>query len=490
MAGKFKPRIFGITVLVISVAVVGILGISTFDEGLALQIAPPELRVVGGCFRDCLDPEQTGFGGQDPVVDNGGTIILTDPDDPTNTIEEQILLGDGIMILEDPETGEQVVVIAGTDELADIFPAIECPEGQTFFDPDLTDGVEGMCWGVTFVDSSGQEFETIQVKDTVACWLNVHSDVINSQGDKVGAEQSSFFKTEPVPQLTLVDIPTGAELVGEGGFRLFPMLKCATNTQEGGIITEEAFPDIPIEILYIFPSFDTPLKLEATELVARVYSQSPDGKLIDTFNFKFDVPAQDITDATSRNLGEIFIPAERILVFLPDGQYNSEQQIVIEGQLVLHWNTGIASVDNVPQVIKLQTIQTRDGEGNVLSIVNPLTIFRELDVDRGAGDTPEMPMCQSGQVVINGLCTTIPTGCLADEISINGVCQPLGDGDPTIGKQNFFDRFITCIQSGSQDCLLSTEFVPLYLFGIIGVVAVGVVAQRKEPEVYGVPRGF
>jgi len=49
-----------------------------------------------------------------------------------------------------------------------------------------------MCWGVTFVDSSGQEFETIQVKDTVACWLNVHSDVIDSQGTKVGAEQSNF----------------------------------------------------------------------------------------------------------------------------------------------------------------------------------------------------------------------------------------------------------------------------------------------------------
>ena len=141
MAGKFQPTVFGVTVIVISISVLTILALSTPDEGLALQFPPPELRVVGGCFRDCLDPEQTGFGGQDPVVDDGATIILTNPDDPTETIEETILLGGGIMIIEDPVTGEQTIVIAGTDELADSFPSEECEEGQVFFDPALTDGI-------------------------------------------------------------------------------------------------------------------------------------------------------------------------------------------------------------------------------------------------------------------------------------------------------------------------------------------------------------
>ena len=174
MAGKFQPRVFGVTVIVISISVLTILSLSTPDEGLALQIAPPELRVVGGCFRDCIDPTQTGFGGQDAVVDNGGTIILTDPDDPTNTIEEQIFLGGGIMVIEDPVTGEQTVVIAGTDQPADVFPAIECDEGQMFFDPDITDGIQGICYNVKFVDTEGrverfqrQEKEAVSTKKTL-----------------------------------------------------------------------------------------------------------------------------------------------------------------------------------------------------------------------------------------------------------------------------------------------------------------------------------
>ena len=487
--GKFKPRIFGATVIVISISVLTILGLSTFDQGLALEFLPPQLRIVGECFRSpaCdADPE--------PSVDDGGTIILTDPDDPTNTIEEQVLLGGGIMVVIDAETGEEIILIAGTDELADSFPSEECDEGQVFFDPDLTDGIRGICWDITFVDSTGKEFETIQIEDTVACWLNVHSDVINSEGIKVGAEQSSFFKTEPVPQLTLIDVPTGAELVGEGGFRLFPMIKCATNTQEGGIVTEDAFPDIPIEVLYIFPSFDTALRIEATELVARVYSVSPKGFLVDTFNFKFNVPAQDITDATSRNLGEIFIPAERILVFLPDGKYRSLQHIVVEGTLVLHWKTGFPSVDNIPQVIKLQTIQTRDGQGNVLSIVNPLTIQRELDVDRNVGDVepPKKRECKSGEVLVGDQCLPVgTTGCPQGTFLLEGSCVIPPPTPPEVPPENILDRFITCVRSGSQDCLLTTEFVPFYLLGIGFVVLVGGLAQRNQPQIYGVPpRGF
>ena len=64
------------------------------------------------------------------------------------------------------------------------------------------------------------------------------------------------------------------------------------------------------------------------------------------------------------------------------------------------------------------------------------------------------------------------------------------DGDPTVGKENFLDRFITCIQSGSQDCLLSTEFFIIYLVGIGGIVLIGGLSQRKQPQVYGVPKGF
>ena len=78
---KFKPIKFSASVGVFGFIVVLIVGFAIFDEGLALQFAPPELRVVGGCFRDCIDGTQTGFGGQDPVPEDIPIdIVITDDD--------------------------------------------------------------------------------------------------------------------------------------------------------------------------------------------------------------------------------------------------------------------------------------------------------------------------------------------------------------------------------------------------------------------------
>ena len=305
MAGRFQPTVFGLTVIIVAGSIFGILALATTDGSIALEIPPPELRFIAGCFRDCLDPTQTGFGTLDCpdgfitkdgvcIEDTGATIVLTDPNDPNNTIEEKVLLGGGIMVIEDPVTGEETVVIAGTDILADPFPALECPEGQMFFDPDITDGIQGICWDITVIDSLGQTFETVKVTDTIACWLQVTTQVISDGGIVLATSKGSIFKLNPNPVLTLslVDLQTQAS-IEKGGFKVFPKIKCSTS-ETGGLDPQGTFGFLS------FPSFDIPLRIEPTELTVRVYSQNPQGNLVDTFNAPIVINRLDITDTNER----------------------------------------------------------------------------------------------------------------------------------------------------------------------------------------------
>ncbi len=455
--GKFKPVKFGITILVISLAILIGLSIQTLDLGVALQIPAPELRVVGGCFRDCLDPEQTGF-----RILNGETTVTT-------TTGETITLSEGgIIIVEDPTTGEITTLDASTGE-------------ELFLEPAIVDST---------IEIAGQLFEAVNLKDGIACWLNVQANILDNNGNVIGTEASTFFRLNPVPQLSLTDVPTGKSIDEQGGFDIFPMIKCSTSTTGGGLDPED--PLFTFFPPFIYPSFDTPLKLEPTQLVVRVYSQNADASaLVDTFNFPITIDALDITDATSRELGNLKVPSERILVFLPDGMYNSVQHIVLEGNLILHWNTGVQEVDAIPFLIKLETKQIFNAEGNRIAVSNPVTIFREIAVEKNVGEEPPEPIeCKSGQVVVGNQCIpVVPMLCPEPTVLVEGSCQFLPTEPPVIPTGTIIDRFIICIQSGSQDCFLSTEFFPFYLLGVAFTVLIIGVAQRKQPDIYGVPRG-
>jgi len=479
--GKFKPLKFGLTVVIVAGTIIGILAIADTDDAIGLNFTPPELRIVGECFKSCVEP--------DPNVSNGGTIILTDPNDPNNTIEEEILLGGGIMVIEDPITGEKTVVISGTNDPADVFPAIECPEGQMFFDPDITDGIQGICWNVTFIDTNGQEFVTTSPKDSIACWLQVTTQVIGDGGILLTTSKGDIFKVNPSPVLSLVDLQTQAS-IEKGGFKVFPKIKCSTS-DTGDINPEGTFG------FFSFPSFDTKLRIQATELTVVVWSENPEGNLIDTFNAKLPVSRLDITDTSERTLGELTIASQDLLKFLPNGKYESTQNIVFEGKLVLNWNTGIPSVDSQAFTIPLLTTQRQNINGDVISVFNELLVQRDIGVDRNVENgNGGLEPCVFPKIRIGEFCIIQePEDCPNGQEFIVGLGCVSEGNDPKIPIPDIFQLLITCIQSGDSTCLLNENFLGIYFFGLAGIIFIGAIAQtagrKRVDDIYGIPpEGF
>ncbi len=472
--GKFKPAIFGLTVILISTVSLAILASAVVDNAIGLGIPPPQLRTVGDLGRGTeLSAEKLGLTESDPVM-----IAITDPDTNETTLVEIVEETDQTLTVM-KEDGTQITLDKNTfNEVDPTAPTIQCDEGQSVID--------GKCQNVDII-VGGETLSIIDVKDPIACWLEVTAEILDNNGNVIGTEKAGFFKTLPVPQLSLTDIPTGKSIDEQGGFNVMPMIKCSTSEIGGLSTTGDPFFTIP---LIVYPSFDIPLTLEATKLVARVWSVSPEGdRLVDTFNFEVDIPRLEITSAEAMTIGTIRIPSERILVFLPDGMYDSIQHIVLDGTLVLHWKTDIPEIDQVNYPITLQTNLIRNLQGEVVRVENPLTIFREIAVEKNVGeDPPPTTECEPDEVLVGGICVKI-TGdeCPKGQVRVGVLCVEEGD-DPT--APNIFQKFLICIQSGASNCFLSSEFIPFYFIGVGLIVFVGAVAQRKQPQIYGVPSGF
>jgi len=237
MANGFKPTRLAFTIFGISIIIVVILLQLTSDSGLGAIIQAPELRVVGGCFRDCLDTEQTGF----------GTI-----DCPEGTIAQEgvcVNLVDATLTTFNPDgsTTETQVQVTPDGKI------IEPPTDDPTTPPDDQ-----------IITINNQQFEVLKLTNPIACWVSVDADIISSTGLLIDTEKSDVFKFAPKATLSLVDFPTGISVLDQGGFDIMLKIQCSTSIETGGLDPEgDLFNFFNI---WSHPSFDTPLRLEPTKL--------------------------------------------------------------------------------------------------------------------------------------------------------------------------------------------------------------------------------
>jgi len=457
--GRFKPVKFAITIIGITLVLAFIVGTGITDKALGLVIPPPELRVVGGCFRDCLDPDQTGFS--------------------TLDCPEGFLAEGGVCV---EGTIDAILVTTNPDGSTTETPLEVTQDGKVISTVDTTTPSTQ-----DTIKIGGQEFEVLVPDQSVACWFSVLTNVFDNQNNLLGSQKSGFFKVSPVPQLTLVDVVTGANIDDLGGFQVRPAMKCVSNIESGGLDPESnLFPFLG------FPSFDTALVLENSKLVVRVWSESPNKDiLVDTFNAEITIPELQITSAESREIGTIRIASDRIFDFLPSGMYDSNQHFVLDGQLILHWKTGDPNIDKINFVVDIKTEIIRNENGQVIRVENPLTTIREISVDKAVGETTETnPDCKEDEVAQGTACIKVITNpCMQGQVLVQNVCVKQGTTNPVIQLPDILQKFSACISTGADGCLFSADFVPFYIVGIGIAVFIGAVAQRKQPDIYGLPKG-
>lgn len=312
----------------------------------------------------------------------------------------------------------------------------------------------------------------------IFCAISAKMNVIDNNGKVIATESSAFFYGNPWTTFSLIDDSTGKD-IGEGGLDLLPSAKCQTSGQA----IPESSNDPSSFDLFNFPSVEIPLTIKASDLFVRVYSRDPAGSLIETFNAKLRTNEIKVTDPSEKQLGKLFIGSDRLLAYLPDGQYPSWQHVTLEGTIDVHWT-------NYPDVIYRYTLEKEekfDSNNKRSDIKADIITYRLINVDKSIDDT---------------IPAKSPEDCLADEVFLNGFCvkkssagSPLPN-DPNVTNipnqlNDLIAKFSLCVQTQGIGCFFTQEYIG-FSFLIIGtmVVAVGSAVGASSPkikDVYGFP---
>ncbi len=344
----------------------------------------------------------------------------------------------------------------------------------------------------------------------VACWIK-QSVTIFSLTDPVAIAtlQSDFFQSRPIlaiPLSVIVDKDTGRNLENSI-YVTRPEIKCVSgeiDTSGSGFqVLEDIDPEDP-QLFSNYPSIDTPLTVQKSFFKITVFAQIPNGNWIEVFNTNYTIDRFDIISATAIALDSFTIRQEWIDPFLPEGDYNTRYRFVYDGAVLMNWKeTNICDIScsRIPFVIPVVTEKTFDTQGQLVSLFNEFQIEREIEVGKPTGTGQQMITCDTITQKIDpdtGLCIPIPSSeqtCPQGEVKSGNICIEIvddGKGNPSDVTVPFSDLLLkiqTCLASGEPSCLASAELLPLWIFGVGLVVVLGAVAQRRQPEIYGVSRG-
>ncbi len=343
---------------------------------------------------------------------------------------------------------------------------------------------------------------------SIACWIAQTVVLRGEDGGFIGNEKSDFLRANPflaTPIASVVDVET-MRVLDLGTIATTPQIKCSTGKitvfdgggfgalPEDAIDPEDAFDQT-------FPSFELPLTVEKSFFVIRIYTSLPNNTWIESYNQEYIVEKFDINSASHINLPPAVIQQEFVQNGLADGSYQTTYKIVYDGGFLMHWKEQGAcdsECARIDFVIPVETVRTFQ-EGVLTNLSNEFEVNRQINVNvegnNGGGTPCDEPLVTDPDT---GVCVQPENDCPDDQVKsgtgASAVCIDIIDpnGDPNGGGidvkvKEIFTKLQTCIASGDVSCLASSDFLPFWIFGIGLVVVLGAVAQRRQPDIYGVP---
>lgn len=435
--GRAKKIFSGWTLAFILVAVL-IIGFSERDTITTFEIEFPDtsLRTVGEGGRGTeLSEDCVGF-----CAEQGGDLDNAPTDDEpevTPTPTSDCEWWDLFCLFGEPEpTPEPEPEVTPTPE----------PEPEPEVTPTPTEGIVSLF-----------------------CALKQQTEVVDENGNRIATANSRFLFTNPTP-MTFIDTDTQKE-IEKGSFLSKLNIKCQSSDTEvllvekvnkqTGIVSQGTFGT--------FPSVEIPVTVESSELVIKVYSVDNTGsKLVETYNGKLRTDEIKITDSSEKIYGIHNIPSERILVFIPDGQYNSWQHLTIDGTINLH----LTDKPDDKYTIKLMTTKEHDTNGNLVRVENPVMNWRLISVDKQTTvSTPEPKPtptdCKDPQILVDGRCVDPPK-----EV----------DNNPTNPGKNLLSSFSLCLQVNGITCLFQQQYIIWTFAGVAGLFFLGAITHNSAPK--------
>jgi hypothetical protein len=295
----------------------------------------------------------------------------------------------------------------------------------------------------------------------ILCHVKITTDVIDENGNVIASEQSAFFIGNPITTFSFTDKVSQSTVAG---FHVTPKIKCDT-------------PDTRD----LFDFGQVPITIKSNDMVVKVFSVAQDGNhLTETYNDKFTTKEIELINNQEQVMvnNPITINADDIVGAMENGNYDSYQHVVVEGDINIYW-TGYPSV-----VYRLtaDTEKTHNADGEIVKVESELITYREITVDKVADSTDNPIECGNGEYAKGGVC-----------VKLNGGNNDGGNDLNNVNGLNWeflgtLVAFQWCLQAEDKSCLASSAFSPFYLIGV-GAVAL-LIASRPAPrqQIYGLPQ--
>ncbi len=400
---------------------------------------------------------------------------------------------------------------------------------------------------ITIVDEQGNDVQVeinSEIQENVACWIRGEMEIINKNGDIIGTESSNILKLNPnLPTLRLTDQETGINpfvesiLTGDGGFFVKPTIQCSVNLdQDNDPETAIPFPD------FGQTRFDTSLLIHQSDVIVRIYTSDKscptfaggcgDGLFHDSFHGILNVKEQVLVDSGKRTLGGLMISSERLEAYLEDGRYGSRFVVTMDGIIEISYKSDPSFKFVIPLNTQREELVNHPptawwGTNNWNNIFSDLQMVRDIEVEKNVstGGNPDCPIGEHKDSATNDCVPDAPNpsnSCDVDEEWKGGTCVPIvtiptnPDGTPIcnpplipsgnlcVNPNNtnpngtgtgilIIDELLSCINSGSPDCLFSANFIVIWL-GLVGfiiiIIALAQGGRKSSTDIYGVPSSF
>ncbi len=175
------------------------------------------------------------------------------------------------------------------------------------------------------------------------------------------------------------------------------------------------------------------------------------------------------------NIAEIKIKMSDILRSLDAGVYESFQEFQVYGNFELFFKDSFEVYRfSVPAVKTFYQVQVDLKQ-------------EELIINCGEGFILKNEKCVRAPIEI-----TCPDNQVYDKTSRKCIPKDEQNGNvnpnpPSKGFLGLLSSLGLCLQTANIPCLMNMDFLPIYLLGFGGLFVIGAVAQRKQPDIYGVP---
>jgi hypothetical protein len=314
---------------------------------------------------------------------------------------------------------------------------------------DTTNGTPFNC-NETQTTKDGKPFCGNVENLSIYCQAKISTDVTDIDGNTIRTLESKFLKGNPVTTFSFIETESQKDL---SGYNVISKIKC--DTPATGLLGLDQVPVI----------------VKANTMAVHVYSKALDGKhLVDTYNAELVSNKVTLDNNQEVVLGESFIQADRILQYMDDGNYDSIQHIVLDGDYLIAWK----GYENIPYRLSTTTTLTYNSNDQIVSVDADIITTNKITVDVG-GSSSQPKQCKPNEVLKSGV-------CVGAGDSGNGG----GGDDIIITSSDLLTKFTNCALSNpDKGCLASAEFSPFYLLGVGLVAIVSASKPQSRQVVYG-----